>query len=197
MSVRQIIIPGYSEKTMLKKFISTPRVIFIIYIITGSLYLLAMRSPATSFAPIYAPHKGFFAPNFSLQSLDGKTITLSDLIGKPIFLNFWASWCPPCKAELPVFIKTFNLYKSDDITFISINTTYQDHLEDVKKIVADNQINFPVLLDVEGQISRLYQIQALPTSLFIDEQGKITEIIYGGPISEAVLEINLQKIINP
>lgn len=110
------------------------------------------------------------APDFSLNSIDGKTIKLSDIKGKKIILNFWATWCPPCRAEIPDFVKFYNENK-DKVEIIGIAVSSRK--EDVEAMVKKFNISYPVCLSDE-KIENLYGgIQAVPTTFLIDEKGYI------------------------
>lgn len=143
----------------------------------------------------YVPQKGFQAPDFQLNDLDGNSYQLNELIGKAVVINVWASWCKPCQAEMPALQNIYEKYKNDNIEFLAVNNTRQDSLSSVRKFVSDYNLTFPILLDYEGKVSSSYQIGALPTTFFIDPNGIIQEIIIGGPMSEALLDIRVNRII--
>ncbi len=152
---------------------------------------LFIPAPAvTAAAP--APREGFAAPDFSLTTLNGAEVRLSDLRGKVVFLNFWTSWCPPCKEEMPAIQQLYE--QSPEVAVLAVNLTDQDNLEDVKAFLAEYQITFDVLLDLDGKVSTLYQIQALPTSFFIDKSGIIRKVVYGGPIARALLFSEISRL---
>ncbi|WP_322508818.1 TlpA disulfide reductase family protein, partial [Anaerolinea sp.] len=125
--------------------------------------------------------RGFLAPDFELRSIDGGTIRLSDLQGKVVILNFWASWCPPCREEMPALQRVYQVHQSQGVEVIAVNATSQDTLSDVLNFVQDNGLTFSVLLDEQGDVQSTYRISGLPTTFFIDREGKIRELIIGGP----------------
>lgn len=145
---------------------------------------LFIPTPAAAGAAA-APREGFAAPDFTLTSLSGETVQLSALRGRVVFLNFWTSWCPPCKKEMPAIQQLSE--QSPDVAVLAVNVSDQDRLEDAQLFLASNGITLDVLLDSDGSVSRLYQVEALPTSFFIDKKGIIRKIVYGGPISSALL----------
>lgn len=112
---------------------------------------------------------GAKAPNFELKTLTGETVKLSDFKGKKVMLNFWATWCPPCKAEMPE-MEQFYKEANQDITILAVNL---DPENDVKGFIAKNGITFPILLDSEDKVNRVYQIVSIPTTYFIDGSGVI------------------------
>jgi len=181
-------------KTYLKKF----RIPFSVTILVAGLaWIWFTRLPVGSdpSSPIEAAQVGFLAPNFRLTSLDSQEIGLNDLKGKPIILNFWASWCPPCKAEMPAFQKASQEYSDTELQIIAINATSQDSLSDVKQFVDQHGITFPIPLDQTGSVSRDYLVHSLPTTYFIDQNGIITEVIIGGPIPLSLLRIQSSQLL--
>jgi peroxiredoxin len=148
-----------------------------------------------SAAETSAPHKGFLAPDFSLSTNEGETITLSDLRGKPVLINLWTSWCPPCKAEMPALERVYHDYKDDGLEILAVNSTSQDNAADANAFVQDLGLTFTILFDKDGSVSKQYRLQALPTSIFINREGVIQEIVVGGPMSEALLRSRIKTLI--
>lgn len=157
--------------------------------------LTAAFAPATSGGDTPFPRVGFSAPDFELSGMDGNTVKLSDFRGKVVFLNFWASWCPPCKAEMPAIQKFTSVYPPEQVAILSVNATSQDNLEDVRTFIAEYGLTFPVLLDIDGSVNRNYQIQALPSSFFIDAKGEIRKVVIGGPLTEAMLRAEIAQLV--
>lgn len=111
------------------------------------------------------------ATDFKLKDLNGKDISLSDLKGKKIFLNFWASWCPPCEAEMPDIEKLYQETKGSDLVIIAVNLGEEP--KTVKSFIDSNKYNFKVLLDEDQSVAIKYNITAIPTSYFVDKEGNI------------------------
>jgi len=130
------------------------------------------------------------APDFTLDSLEGETITLSELKGKPVLINFWASWCGPCIAEMPSIQARYEQY-ADDLIVLGINAGENKRV--IQRFVEEQKISFPILPDTGDLVQRLYRISAIPTSYFIDRDGKI-QAFYVGSISEGQLDRYLQDI---
>jgi|MTBAKSStandDraft_1061840.scaffolds.fasta_scaffold00225_72 thiol-disulfide isomerase/thioredoxin len=141
-----------------------------------------------------APQKGFIAPDFVLNDLSGNEYQLSNLKGNMIIVNVWASWCKPCQYEMPAMQEIYEKYQDKGLILLAVNNTYQDNYSDVLDFVSENKLTFPILLDLDGFVSNQYQVQALPSTFFIDKTGKISEIIIGGPMSEALIESRIKEL---
>ena len=112
---------------------------------------------------------GAKAPDFELKTLTGEKIKLSNLKGKKVMLNFWATWCPPCKAEMPA-MEQYSKQMPEDVVILAVNI---DPQLDVQGFVDENKITFPILLDTEDQVNETYQVLSIPTTYFIDSKGMI------------------------
>lgn len=144
---------------------------------------------------IAAPSTGFLANDFSLTGLDGKSYQLSAFRGKPVILNFWATWCPPCRAEMPAFERVWQRYNQGDVVILAVNQRESPlTIERFEQNVVD--VSFPILLDSQGEVSRLFSVTGLPTTFFIDAEGRIQTVSMGG-MDEATLLASVQKIIKP
>jgi thiol-disulfide isomerase/thioredoxin len=111
------------------------------------------------------------APDFKLKDLSGKEVSLSDFKGKRVFVNFWATWCPPCKAEMPELEKLYQETKTSDLVIIAVDLG--EDKATVQKFIEKNKYNFQVLLDTNNEAASLYGIRSIPTSYFIDKDGYI------------------------
>ncbi|QHS21504.1 TlpA family protein disulfide reductase [Virgibacillus sp. MSP4-1] len=115
---------------------------------------------------------GNIAPDFELKTLDGETVQLSDFRGQRVMLNFWASWCPPCRAEMPDMEK---FYQNKDVKILAVNLTQTESgIQDVRDFVKEFDLSFPILLDKESNVASTYQIQPIPTSYMINSEGVIS-----------------------
>lgn len=118
------------------------------------------------------------AIDFKLKDLKGSELSLSDLKGKKVFLNFWATWCPPCKAEMPEIEKLYEETKDSD--FVIVTVEIGEPLSTVKSFIDSNKYSFKVLLDSDQSIASKYNIASIPTSYFIDADGNIISKNIGG-----------------
>ncbi|MCP8969492.1 TlpA disulfide reductase family protein [Ectobacillus ponti] len=139
-------------------------------------------------------NEGEAAPHFALQTLDGQKVKLTDYRGKKVLLNFWASWCGPCKAEMPEMQTFYEETKGTDVAVLAINVTSSEKsMDDVKAFVQANGYTFPVLLDSEGRANGAYQTISIPTSYFLDEKG-IVRVKHIGPMSAADMREYIKRI---
>ncbi|GAA0601390.1 hypothetical protein GCM10009001_17660 [Virgibacillus siamensis] len=128
---------------------------------------------------------------FVLKTLEGKTVSLSDFRGKRVIVNFWATWCPPCRAEIPDFQK---LYEKKDVKILAVNLTdTEKSKKDVSTFVKEFEMTFPVLMDVDSDVAEMYQVQAYPTSYIIDSSGHIQYRALGAMNYELMIQ-ELAKI---
>lgn len=134
------------------------------------------------------------APDFTLSTLKGETVKLSDFKGKKVILNFWATWCPPCKAEMPHMQNFYEQQKDNGIEIIAVNLTNLDKGKAaIETFTKDNHLSFKIPLDENGTIGMQYQAFTIPTSYIIDSTGVITKKIVG-PMDESMMA-NLTKDI--
>lgn len=126
-----------------------------------------------------APYPDNAAPDFTLPGLDGEPLTLSQLRGQPVILNFWAGWCPPCRQELPALQAAYQAY---DIGFVAVNV--KEKANTVADFAERMALDFPIALDKDGAVGNgLYEVRGLPTTLFIDAQG-VVMARHVGPLDE-------------
>ncbi|WP_246939576.1 TlpA family protein disulfide reductase [Bacillus pinisoli] len=126
------------------------------------------------------------APDFSLQTLSGESVRLSELKGKKVFINFWASWCPPCKDEMPEIQEFHEKYPDIMVLAIDLRNTEKSD-EVVKEFIEENGYTFPVLLDQKGKVGESYKVLTLPTSFFINTNGEI-QYKFIGPLTLEKME---------
>ena len=152
----------------------------------------ARRGSGSSLAPRLT--QSSLAPDFSLESLDGKTVRLSDLRGKAVLLNFWATWCGPCKIEMPWFVDLQNQYGAQGLQIVGVAMD-DSSKEDIAKFVKDMGVNYPVLIGKEAVGDAYGGVPALPESFFISRDGKIVDRIMGLE-GKAEIEDAIKKALN-
>ncbi|MET1256041.1 TlpA family protein disulfide reductase [Aliikangiella maris] len=114
------------------------------------------------------------APDFTLKSNSGKNVRLSDFRGKVVLLNFWASWCGPCRQEMPILDEIQKKYESLGFTVLGVNVDTK--VESALRYLKDTPVNFPVLYDSESKVSELYNVSAMPSTAIIDRDGHVRYI---------------------
>lgn len=112
------------------------------------------------------------AGDFTLTALDGSKVTLSELKGKKVFLNFWATWCPPCRAEMPDIQKLYKESENSGLVILAVNIGEDEAT--VKSFMDKNGFSFKVLLDQQGDVAKTYQVSAIPASYFINTDGSVS-----------------------
>lgn len=150
------------------------RPVVAVAVLTPALAVLALLAYGFTREPkdIASPLLGRPAPAFSVALFDGSTVRLEDLRGKIVFVNFWASWCPPCRTEAPVLEEAWRKLKGANVVFLGINT--QDKEEAARDFLEEFSITYPNGRDPGGKIAIDYGIWGLPESFFIDGAGRIT-----------------------
>ena len=159
------------------------------------IFVSADRSGASTNGLIPAPQKGFLAPDFTLTTLDGETVSLSDLRGQAVIVNVWASWCGPCRLEMPAFKQVYTEYRERGLVILAVNSTSQDTRTSVEKFVAEFQLPFSIPLDAEGKVARLYRVSALPSTFFVGRDGVSTKVVIGGPRAESTLRAEVESLL--
>lgn len=128
------------------------------------------------------------APNFQLQTISGQKISLNDLKGKKVVLNFWATWCPPCREEIPEIVAFYENNRHR----VEILAVHVEHNSNIKEFIQQYQMKFPVVVDRHSLVSSLYRIFVIPTTFIIDENGYIiTRHI--GPIKKEQLQTYINE----
>lgn len=132
------------------------------------------------------------APNFSLVSLTGKKVSLASFYGHPVWINFWATWCPNCRQELALIQREQTLYGSK---LVILGVDMEQSQEVVAPFVHKRGLTYSVLLDPRGAVSAAYGVKGLPTSVFVSRQGIVKTVIEGGIRTPAIAKLYLQRIL--
>lgn len=139
--------------------------------------------------------KGKQAPNFQLTTLDGKKVTLADYQGKKVILNFWATWCPPCRAEMP-HMQTYyeEQAEQENVVILAVNLTTEDKgLAEIEDFVDEFGLEFSIPMDAKGDVGATYQTISIPTSYMIDTKGRIQHKVVG-PMDISMMEQFVKKM---
>lgn len=166
--VRKINRKGFMKKNM------HWLVLGFVVIVVGGAYLANSNFGGvdTAVASVLPADSAAIAPEFTLGSTDGKTIRLSDYRGKVVILDFWATWCPPCRAEIPEFVSLYSKYKDLGFQMLGISLD-EGGLKDVVPFMKDHGMNYPVVLGSEEVVSAYGGIRGIPTTFVIDKSGHV------------------------
>jgi peroxiredoxin len=163
----------------------------------GATWIALSRVPAETVAaradrsPL--PRKGFAAPDFTLETLDGQAIALSDLQGQVVLINFWASWCLPCREEMPAIQQVYEQYRDQGFVVLAVNLQEQD--AQVVAFVDQLELTFSVLMDRDGDVFERYRVMALPSTFFVDRAGVIQDLAVGGLLSRPFIESQVAPLL--
>jgi peroxiredoxin len=140
-----------------------------------------------------APEEGSLAPDFRLENLDGSEVRLSDYRGQPIVLNFWATWCAPCRKEIPQFVDAYKRFRGDGLMVIGVNL--QEGKSIARGYVEDYGMQFPVAIDIDGEVGDAYRLLGLPVTYFIDRDG-VVRGVFTGPFEEKERDTEVRGAID-
>jgi thiol-disulfide isomerase/thioredoxin len=173
------------------------RWLMVLAAIVGIAWILVSRVPpdaAQRDGATVAPMTGFLAPDFALTSLEGERVQLSALRGSPVIVNFWATWCPPCRAEMPELETVWLEYRDTGLVLLGV-----DQAENATVVAQFARgamgVTFPILLDSDLAVRDQYAVRALPTTVFIDAAGRIQDVKVGGPLDKAAIIDGVNKIV--
>jgi len=136
--------------------------------------------------------EGALAPDFLLEGMDDSEVRLSDLRGQPVVLNFWATWCKPCRQEMPRFVEAYHEHAGEGLAVVAVNL--QEGKGIVRPFAEDYGMDFPIAVDRDGEVGDQYRLLGLPTTYFIDRKGVIRSI-FTGPFEEKQNDTNVQGAI--
>lgn len=168
-----------------------------IVVLLGLAWIFSSSVPAdaTTGGLTPSPRVGFAAPDFTLDLLGGGQVTLSGLRGQVVLVNLWASWCPPCREEMPTLQRVYEAHRARGVEILAVNTTFQDTEANAAAFARSFGLTFPIPLDRTGEVSRSYLLRALPTTFFIDRQGVIRQVVIGGPMSETTIRTGIEELL--
>lgn len=172
-------------------------VIVALTVLTGALAYgsgpVGQTSPSASLIVIGSnPLVGRTAPDFTLQTTDGQTVTLSELRGKPVILNFWASWCVPCREEFPLLVSAYQKYSGDGLQIVGV--IFKDGPQAAGDFAKSYGATWPLLVDPGNVVANKYNGTIVPVSYYIDRDGVIRTVSYGPPPS-GFLDDQIKQIL--
>ncbi|MBC3898692.1 redoxin domain-containing protein [Acetobacterium malicum] len=171
-------------------------IVYVGYTYLSSSYQLNLNTNSTAPKNLSQKSPLKAAPDFTVTDEAGNPVKLSDFRGKPIVLNFWASWCPPCKSEMPHFNKLYS-EKKDDVVFLMVDYVdgERETTETGLQYVRDQGFDFPIYFDTEQEAAKAYEVTSIPATFFINTDGKIVTS-FQGAIDETSLNEDIQLILN-
>lgn len=136
---------------------------------------------------------GELAPEIDVLTLAGERVILSQLVGKPVLVNFWATWCGPCRAEFPALVRKSKQYQEQGLVILAINTQDPNSDQGVLNFAQNTLVTFPIARDPDERWARAYNVRGLPTSVFIDRAGIVRQIV-SGAMDDAYIDKQFEKI---
>ncbi len=134
------------------------------------------------------PKEGEAIPDFTLSTLDGRQVRLADLRGSPVLINFWATWCGPCKQEMPLIVEQYNWNKGRGLRVLAIDTLANDNVDDMRAFAKQFNMNFDVLVDKTDAVAGGWNVMGLPTSFFVKSDGTVAKVHVGQMTADQLKE---------
>ena len=180
-----------------------PNLLLTIVALAGLAFIIATRLrpdtattlplPLSGRAREPAPIVGHPAPDFTLATLDGSPVTLSELRGQVLLINLWATWCPPCRAEMPAIQSVHDEFAAQGFAVLAVNV--REDPATVVRYMQQNNLRFPALLDSRGQVAADYRTRVFPSSFFVDRNG-IVRAVYLGPMSRSIIAGTVSQLLS-
>ncbi len=164
----------------------------VIFVVSGIGLWLGLGLAGEPVADSGLAAAGSPAPDFQLQTLDGTSVSLADYKGDVVVINFWATWCPPCRAEMPGIQVVYETYKADGLTVLAINA--QEDTDTIQAFLQETGFTFPVLPDPYGQAIRAYGVRSFPATFILNRDGNI-DTIHQGQITPEDLEAMVRPLL--
>ena len=162
-------------------------IFLIAALVVGGAFFFYFQNNTAEVSAEVGTEVGMQAPDFTLQNMNEQEVSLSDYKGKKVFLNFWASWCPPCREEMPDMQKLHEEY-GNEIAVLAVNIG--ESKSTVANFMMQNKLNLPVLLDLNKSIAQDYLVRAIPTTYILDKDGIIIEKTFGALSYQSMLDLS-------
>ena len=172
------------------------RVTNIMILIAVLVSMLIMVGCSEDIVTDKVPAPGRPAPDFQLQDLDGQTVSLGEFRGRPVMVNFWATWCGPCRMEMPYIEEVSNDPDWTETGLVILAVNPGESAAIAGQFMEDNGLTFPVLLDIKTEVAKAYNVSAIPTTYFVDKNGIIKDVKIGTFRNKAEIDwklVNLMK----
>lgn len=183
----------------------TPKIILIgliaVVLIGGGVWIGLGLTGGQSSEPVAAnalppaPTKGHPAPDFTLTTLDGREVSLSDFEGQPVIINFWATWCGPCRVEMPHLQEAYTTHQDEGLVVLGVNLTQRDSVNAVPGFLDEFGLTFPIVLDKNGNVAEAYNVIGQPASVFVNKDGTVHEVFYG-PVNRDFIDQRISELFN-
>jgi peroxiredoxin len=184
-----ILIGGFMKPEKRQRLVLRSIILLVLFLAAGyTLYQNVLSKEAGTKAMLNEK-----APEFALQSLDGKKTKLSEYSGKPVLINFFATWCTPCKNEMPAIQSTYEKFKDDGFTVLAVNLS--EPKVSVRNLKEQLGTDFTILLDNKNAVESLYDVYKIPSSFFVDPSGKIVRV-YEGEMSRKNLNAWVSELVD-
>jgi len=188
-----------SEMLVMNRTMKVVTVMTLVSVLVLVLLSTACSAGSESFgggsttAPVEGVGIGGIAPDFQLPNLDGQAVSLGNLRGEPVLINFWATWCPPCRSEMPYIQEIYEEWADKGLVILAVNIG--ESSSTVEDFMQSQNLSFTVLLDTKSDVAQKYNITGIPTTFFMDKDGIIQDRLVGAFQSKAQIEGRLSKIM--
>ncbi len=167
-----------------------------VVLVLGTVWTWVNRLPSaavTGNEQRIAPRVSFTAPDISLKAVTGEAYDLRALKGNVVLVNFWATWCGPCRAEMPAIEQVYQSRREQGFVVLAVDQQEDD--ASVKSFAQQLGLTFPLLMDRDATVARLYHVSALPTTFFVDRKGVVRDMAIGGPLTRAAIESKIDALL--
>ncbi len=173
-------------------WIAVTILLFLVGLALTEAPLITRLAQGTPLSPV--PRNGSRILNFALPTAAGESIATDQFAGKVLIINFWATWCQPCREEMPTLQSVYDKYRERGLALLGVN--YGEGSDAVVGYVREIGVSFPIVLDRDMTVGQLYRVQGLPTTIFVDRQGIVRDMVLGGPMSASYIESKIRPLLD-